>query len=77
MLGNVHEYVHDWYSPYADLGADAVAVDPFGVPTDGRRIMRGNSYYNHAGHTRSALRWGIEPDVRQDTAGFRPVRSLE
>jgi formylglycine-generating enzyme required for sulfatase activity len=39
--------------------------------TDGRRALRGGSWYYQAYNCRVANRWGLEPSARQVIAGFR------
>ena len=53
MHGNTWEWQHDYYQE--DLGREHV-VDPRGASTSDYRIMRGASWFDHAGTTRSADR---------------------
>ncbi|MFZ4704157.1 MAG: SUMF1/EgtB/PvdO family nonheme iron enzyme, partial [Candidatus Methylumidiphilus sp.] len=76
MLGNVWEWVEDaWHKSYA------------GAPTDGSawaaaaagagRVLRGGSWFSHAGSCRSASRSGSDPDDQDVSTGFRCARVQE
>lgn len=71
MLGNVHEWVWDWYlSTYG-----RAAIDPDG-PSDGRgRVYRGGSWDYSARWSRAASRLGDRPDQRAKYIGFRLART--
>jgi formylglycine-generating enzyme required for sulfatase activity len=80
MLGNVDEWVADWYGPYSG----ASAVDPIGPSTatpicvmanlgcHQDRVIRGGSWRIGAFFARASARGGAGPDFRGDsTHGFR------
>ena len=74
--GNVWEWVEDCYNPsYAGAPADGrawLAGDCI------RRIDRGGGWYNKPSAVRSALRYaGDDPARRNNTLGFRVVRTLD
>lgn len=73
MLGNVFEWVHDWYGPY---GGDAFG--PTGPSNGEIRVVRGGSWLNPAPIVRAAHRFYFPPDYRgQDLGvGFRPARTM-
>jgi formylglycine-generating enzyme required for sulfatase activity len=70
MIGNVAEWVWDWYATYPGN-----ETDPWGPATDSNRVARGNRYNNNAEDCRSALRSYGPPGYRADGLGFRLVRS--
>ncbi|HOX25171.1 MAG TPA: SUMF1/EgtB/PvdO family nonheme iron enzyme [Candidatus Krumholzibacteria bacterium] len=69
--GNVREWCWDWYG---DLPATAV-LDPAGPATGAVRICRGGSWFYSSQDCRSAARGTFPPDSRDDTVGFRVVRT--
>jgi len=67
MLGNVWEWVEDWYGPY-DTGTQS---DPQG-PSSGRfRVLRGGAWYNSPGVTRASSRLMYAPEGHYNIYGFR------
>lgn len=73
MLGNVREWVWDWYGASYPSSPQS---DPAGPPRGGRRVIRGGSFDDGARRVRAADRSnGWNPDVRNVDLGFRPVRS--
>jgi formylglycine-generating enzyme required for sulfatase activity len=82
MLGNVWEWVHDWYGPYdggaAGLGATGPlgATDPAGLTTGEVRVLRGGSCNDAENFLRPAYRYRFSPHVRRDNLGFRAARSV-
>ena len=72
MHGNVWEWVQDWDGAVRE---DA-ALDPLG-PADGfSRGVRGGAWDRDARDACSAARGGDTLEDRNDTIGFRPVRTL-
>ncbi len=72
MLGNVLEWVSDWYGPYS-LNA---LMDPPGPSTGPSRVARGGSYDNGPPGCRSASRFKYGPGSRYDNLGFRLARTV-
>ncbi|MEO5377170.1 MAG: formylglycine-generating enzyme family protein [Magnetococcus sp. DMHC-6] len=72
MLGNVWEWVSDWYGEkyYATSARD----NPQGPALGPGRVVRGGSWYILPSIVRSAARDGIDPGYRFVILGFRLVR---
>jgi formylglycine-generating enzyme required for sulfatase activity len=69
MLGNVWEWVGDWYCPYS--------ADSNQGPASGNyKPLRGGSWFNVAGVARVSVRFGYHPDYRHINLGFRCVREV-
>jgi formylglycine-generating enzyme required for sulfatase activity len=69
MLGNVYEFVSDWYEDR--LPSESV-VDPQGPPKGRWHTIRGGSWINKLTvRTRASYRLSREPVVRADLIGFR------
>ena len=71
--GNVREWVYDWSA--LDLGNLGV-TDPVGPQAGMLRVIRGGSWQSKAGQCRSASRERLKPESRENTVGFRWVRTL-
>ena len=71
MLGNVWEWVSDWYGEYPS----GAVTDPTGPDTGSNRGLRGGSWFNTAGYVRSALRNNVAPGYRYGSIGIRLVRT--
>lgn len=75
--GNVWEWVHDWYGPYAGPGA---VSDPVGPAAGNKRVARGGAFNNDAQHARAAHRGQFAPVIDGKLAqyieiGFRAART--
>ncbi len=71
-LGNIWEWVWDWYGVYPIGDVE----DPLGTPRGPGRVIRGGCYSNYARSCRAATRsWAVAGHSYPDT-GFRIVRSL-
>jgi formylglycine-generating enzyme required for sulfatase activity len=70
MLGNVRQWVGDWFGRYQV----SAIIDPEG-PTSGLfKAVRGASYADHADRVRvSARESGLKPEYRNNSIGFRCV----
>ncbi len=69
MLGNVWQWVDDWYDDkYYISGA---ASDPKGPSSGTYRVMRGGSWYDYPGNERVSVRVRHEPEGRGKDIGFR------
>ena len=69
MHGNVWEWCRDGQRDYGS----AAVTDPEGAPEANGRVLRGGSWYNHAGYARSAVRLADQPGYRFHDGGFRLV----
>ncbi len=71
MHGNVGEWCSDWYGDYT---SDSM-TDPVGPEKGNQRVFRGGSWRNIARFCRSAYRYGVDPNYRRPTGGFRVVKN--
>ena len=73
MLGNVSEWVQDWYGDYS-LNS---VKDPYGPNSGTERILRGGSWQDVPIECRSACRnTRVTPFTRDWTIGFRVARTV-
>ncbi|MCS6965417.1 MAG: SUMF1/EgtB/PvdO family nonheme iron enzyme [Candidatus Kapabacteria bacterium] len=73
MLGNVAEWVWDWFSSTA-YGSHELQ-DPVGPPSGMDRVVRGGGWNLGSFHLRSASRVGCSPWLHTPAIGFRIVRN--
>ena len=71
MLGNVWEWVHDWYGDYPH----GAVTDPRGPSSGANRVPRGGSWSDSARYCRVANRYRISPGNRGYILGFRLART--
>ena len=71
MLGNVWEWVNDWYGVYS---ADP-QTDPHGPSTGPGRVFRGVSSVNSSYYCRASLRVNSYPGYASFDIGFRAART--
>ena len=72
MLGNVREWVQDWYGDYPG----GSVTDPRGPASGLGRMARGGSWIYHAGYCRSSARNIGVPGGRRNFLGFRLLRTV-
>lgn len=76
LSGNVWEWTGSLYDEYP-YPADGSREQDKGNRTDVLRVMRAGSWhYNDSFGLRAAFRYDFNPDLRDDTLGFRCARSL-
>ena len=71
MLGNVWEWTSDWYCKYPTGSVS----DPTAAQAGPLRVNRGGSWSRLARLVRAATRGGSAPGIRDDSLGFRLVRT--
>ena len=73
MLGNVWEWVQDWYDSI--YYAQSPTVDPTGPANGAFRVVRGGSWYAPEQNTRSSFRGALWPGATFGDTGFRVART--
>ena len=71
MLGNVWEWVGDWYGPYPG----GRVTDPTGPSSGSERVFRGGGWAIDARYCRASNRISLSPGLRDDYLGFRLLRT--
>ncbi len=69
LIGNVYEWVLDWYDPYY-YGTSPVD-DPHGGDPGGMRVVRGTDQWSDPGAMRATNRTAAIPDASSVVIGFR------
>ena len=75
MLGNVWEWVGDWYDP--NYYQKPPSEDPKGPLSGQYRVVRGGSWFDGLGNLEAAGRLKLGPDYRNLNIGFRCVREAD
>lgn len=69
MLGNVWEWVEDWYAP--DSYKEGAASDPKGPSRGAEKVLRGGAWDSDARTIRASARGKLAPKLKADSVGFR------
>ncbi len=77
VVGNVWEWVSDYYAEYDKDAAKAPAQDPKGPATGPDRVIRGGAWNGSMpSWVRPSFRFHVAPDARSYGFGFRCAKSL-
>ena len=68
-LGNVWEWVNDWFDVL--YYSHSPNTDPPGAQSGSMRILRGGSYLGPPGYVRVSFRYGVDPALRYSFVGAR------
>ncbi len=71
MLGNVWEWVNDWYGE--KYYQSSPTQDPAGPTSGTLRVVRGGSWFDHSSVARASDRFGYDPSTTYFHLGFRCV----
>jgi formylglycine-generating enzyme required for sulfatase activity len=71
MLGNVWEWVNDWFDP--NSYQSGAVQDPTGPAAGAEKVLRGGSWIVDPKLLRASDRYSIKPDAPSDYFGFRCV----
>ncbi len=75
MIGNVAEWVADWYQP--DYYATAPSRNPKGPETGTQKAFRGGGWIDSTTTMRAAMRNGTDPNTKMNWLGFRCARDAQ
>ncbi|MFO0739891.1 MAG: SUMF1/EgtB/PvdO family nonheme iron enzyme [Labilithrix sp.] len=77
MVGNVWEWVADWYADYDPAAADSVQENPHGPGAGETRVIRGGAWNgSQPSWVRPSYRYHAPPTMRSYGIGFRCAKSL-
>jgi eukaryotic-like serine/threonine-protein kinase len=77
IVGNVGEWVADWYAVYDPASANLVATEPKGPATGTKRVIRGGAWNGAMpSWVRPSFRFHALPTDRTHGIGFRCAKSL-
>ena len=78
MLGNVWEWVEDWWDPkYYQQHSPHPAINPLGPPKGSMKCLRGGSWGQDLTRLRSANRYCEPPESRNAGFGFRVALPID
>ncbi|HEX7664179.1 MAG TPA: SUMF1/EgtB/PvdO family nonheme iron enzyme, partial [Polyangiaceae bacterium] len=77
VVGNVWEWVSDWYGPYKATKVGEPEIDPKGPATGTAKVMRGGAWNSSdASWLRPSFRYSTVPTRMTYGIGFRCAKSL-
>jgi formylglycine-generating enzyme required for sulfatase activity/serine/threonine protein kinase len=77
IVGNVWEWVADWYAPYEPASETTVTADPKGPEKGTERVIRGGAWNGAMpAWVRPAWRFRTDPSFRTHGTGFRCAKTL-
>lgn len=77
IVGNVYEWVQDWYGDYPNAGVNDTQTDPHGPSNGSKRVIRGGAWNgSDPAWVRPAQRFTFQPSARSHGIGFRCARPL-
>jgi formylglycine-generating enzyme required for sulfatase activity len=76
MLGNVWDWVADWYEENYYQGLSSPAIDPKGPASGIMRVLRGGSWLNDPQVVRASNRGMYVPELWNYNMGFRCARDV-
>jgi len=74
--GNISQWCHDWYTPYAVFGKQKPLVDPLGPPSGTHHVVKGSSWRD-ATITTLRLSYRGYSKTAKDDIGFRVARYIQ
>ena len=78
IVGNVGEWVADWYDDYDKALATTTTADPKGPATGSHRVVRGGGWNSSdPSWVRPSYRYFAAPDARVHGIGFRCAKTPE
>jgi len=77
MVGNVAEWVDDWFGPYEDVELGKSLHDPRGPKTGEQRVIRGGAWNSvKVAWLRPSFRYMALPTMKSHGIGFRCAKTL-
>ena len=74
--GNISQWCHDWYTPYAGFGEQKTMVDPMGPNSGTHHVIRGSSWRDATITTLRLSYRGYSKAAKNDI-GFRVARYVQ
>jgi formylglycine-generating enzyme required for sulfatase activity len=75
VLGNVFEWVNDWYDD--TYYQNTPTQDPPGATSGQYRVLRGGSWYNSPKSVRVSVRYRSKPELSYNNNGLRCAQEAE